>query len=229
MLQTALDEVARALKMTGVRGVAPEVPPTLAAVLARVGGGQRGEFSFVDVDEWGVVTHKKHDDASGEVRWSINWWRVAASHYTVYAFASSPCFGGPAGQVVAFDREDAGSGWWVFPSLEWFLRAVAAELTRDEPHFDKGPRDWARSHRKLEVIAADDSPRRFQRLPHPWVRLANGEDTWAIREVCDGVVLRLGDLLRHREAADPRAELERRVGEMLADGYVKVSEHDFDD
>ena len=61
------------------------------------------------------------------------------------------------------------------------------------------------------------------------VRLANGEDTWAIREVCDGVVLRRGDLLRHREAADPRAELERRVSEMLADGYVKVSEHDFDD
>jgi len=225
MLEKALDEVARALKRTGVRPVPPEVPPALAAVLARVGGGRRGEFAFVDVDEWGVVAHKKHDDASGEPRWNADWWRIAASHYTVYAFAPSPCFGGPAGQVIAFDREDAGSGWSVFASLEWFLRAVAAELALDEPRGEQGPMDWARSHRKLEVISP---PQRFQRLPHPWVVLANGEDRWALREVCDGVVLRVQDLVRHREATNPRVELERRVSEMLAEGYVRVGEREHD-
>lgn len=228
-------------------GAAPggaALPEEYARMLAATARWRKvRDLWFVSVDAW--REDKAHWDGlssaweSGEgtwehALWSRDWLPLAHDNsHLQFAYAPTECFGGPAGQVVAFDFK-GGEDWDVFESLDAWLDALVTVLELAPPRdLAPGSIEWAMRRGSAvrfvlpEGDAARRSPARFRLGESDWVELAHPDGSrWAIRARRASYQLRLGDpedpVLRERSCAAPAAEVARLIEEQKAEGFVAV-------
>lgn len=166
--------------------------------------------------------------------WSQAWLPLADDNsHLQFAYAPGECFGGPPGQVIAFDFK-GGVEWTVFPSLDGWLDAMLVVLemvpARDVA---SGCLPWAceRGAAVVVPLPADDAarraPERFHAGDSEWIELRHADGSaWAIRARRSSYQLRLGDaddpLYRERTCANPAQEVTRLIAEQEAEGFRRV-------
>ena len=166
--------------------------------------------------------------------WSPMWLPLADDNsHLQFAYAPEECFGGPAGQVVAFDFK-GGEDWQVFPSLDDWLEAMLAVLDLVPPRdLATGCVFWATERKAAAVIPlpkeeqARRAPERFHAGDSPWVELRHADGSaWAIRARRSTYQLRIGDLedplYRERSCLNPTEEVTRLIAEQEAEGFRRV-------
>lgn len=221
--------------------ITPHPPHTGGAELERllqtVGGWALYDFRFLPLAE--VAAHKELWDrlsrdfeAGGSDNWSHALWNrewtpLAHTAHEQWAWDPVGAFGGAPGQVVSFDFK-GGQEWLITPSLADWVKVMSVGLL-DESDALGSARQFARSNGLLTTAAlpktleAQRSPERFHAGERPWIELVHPDGThWAVREERGGYALRLGDpadpVIRRRECAKPKEEVERLVAEQRAAG-----------
>lgn len=166
--------------------------------------------------------------------WSRAWLPLGHDNsHLQFAYAPGECFGGPPGQVVAFDFK-GGVEWTVFPSLDGWLDATLVVLemvpARDVA---SGCLPWARERKAAVVVplpageAARRAPERFHAGDSEWIELRHADGSaWAIRARRGSYQLRIGApddaIYRDRACATPTQEVTRLIAEQETEGFRRV-------
>jgi hypothetical protein len=166
--------------------------------------------------------------------WSQSWLPLGHDNsHLQFAYAPDECFGGPAGQVIAFDFK-GGVDWTVFPSLDGWLDAMLVVLemvpARDVA---SGCLPWAIERKAAVVVplpageAARRAPERFHAGDSEWIELRHADGSaWAIRARRGSYQLRIGApddaIYRDRACANPTQEVTRLIAEQEAEGFRRV-------
>lgn len=187
-------------------------------------------------DHWDALSRafEAGDGTFSHAFWSRAWLPLGHDNsHLQFAYAPDECFGGPAGQVIAFDFK-GGVEWTVFPSLDGWLDAMLVVLemvpARDVA---SGCIPWAIERKAAVVVplpageAARRAPERFHAGDSAWIELQHEDGSaWAVRARRGSYQLRIGPaddaIYRQRACANPEQEVTRLVAEQEREGFRRV-------